>query len=63
MSNRIVLLLSALLLSCPGCAVVTVADTAVSVAATAVKVTADVVETAVDVTTSGIKAATGVKDK
>lgn len=44
---------------CSGCAVVTVADTAVSVAATTVKVAATVVETAVDVTAAGVKAVIG----
>lgn len=46
-----------------GCAVVTVASTAVSVAATAVEVTATVVETTVDVTAAGVKAATGSNDQ
>lgn len=46
-----------------GCAVVTVASTAVSVAATAVEVTATVVETTVDVAAAGVKAATSSGDK
>jgi hypothetical protein len=42
-----------------GCAVVTVAGTAVSVAATAVSVTATVVETTVDVAAAGVDAVVG----
>jgi len=42
-----------------GCAVITVADTAVSVTATAVKAGAAVVGTGVDVACAGVKAVTG----
>lgn len=46
------------LLTCGGCAVVTVADAAVTVVATTVKVGATVVGTTVDVASAGVKAVT-----
>ncbi len=55
---RACLLLSLVVTLCSGCAVVTVADTAVSLAATTVRVGATVVETTVDVAAAGVKAAT-----
>ncbi|MCK9380148.1 MAG: hypothetical protein M0P95_03655 [Sulfuritalea sp.] len=46
-----------------GCAVVTVADTAVTVAATVVKAGATVIGTTVDVAASGVKAVVGKDSK
>lgn len=60
---RRALALSAPLVLCSGCAVVSVVDAAATVASTAIKVGATVVETTVDVTAAGVRAVTGSGDK
>lgn len=61
MLTRLITLL--FMLSCSGCAIITVADTAISVAATTVKIGATVVGTTVDVAAGGVKAITDDSDE
>ncbi len=59
----IAIAMPALICALSGCAVVTVADSAVAVGATAVKVGANVVGAGIDVARAGVRAVTNSNDR